>query len=257
MSSENSYTDKLKDYVSKKYGIINEDNSINLGKFFDSYYNAIAYARIFSEVPIYSIPKKTVSRYNPAFDLYLDTVLKNTNRGRKGKEKQVSIKKLALKGLLVCRCGSSSFSDEHQYLMCLECKNVELKKHILVRKSKDIVLKSKNFQYAKRSRILFEEWRQRIPSKQVRIRLEHYAFKDYELRFIKLMRRNLSSRKDLIKQYNIGVLSNLFSDKRHTELFNYDKTEYKRNATVYNSEIMKEGSIFDDSSKYEEIKQEL
>ena len=231
--------EKINFFLEQHYGIVNADGTINLRRFFDDYYNAIAYSRAFKEVPIFSIPKRNVSRLNPHFDAYLDDSVLRHNKNIRKSNKKISIKKMANEGLLSCSiCGSNKFLDEQQVLLCLGCRNVELKKNILISKNSKIVIRSKNYQFAKRCRILFEEWKLRLPSKQVRIKLERYALKDYEQVFIKIMRRSLKSRVELIKIMNIGIETNIFSDKKHNEKFNYNKKEYKTNAKAY--EIMQE-----------------
>ena len=235
--------ENLKNFLSDKFGIINSDESINLARFFGTFHKAIAYSEAIEKYPLPNTRRLNVSKYNPCFDKYIDRYLFLYNKHQNKKQKTMSIKKMASLGLLFCPCGSNEFFDEHQYILCRGCKKVERKRNILINKNNTITIKSKNFQYAKRCRVLFTVLRQRMPSKQLRNFLERYAFKDYELEYIKLMRRNKKSRESLIKQYNLGVLTNQFSDKKRTELFNYDKPEYKLKAKVYSRELEKEGEI--------------
>lgn len=178
----------LANWLEQRYSIVNSEGVININKFFNTFHNGVCYANAMEKVPIVKLPKAKVSRLNPNYDVAVDRIQRTYSV--KAGTLYTSVKQLLTNGLIKCeRCGSTSWSDEHQFIRCNGCQDVERKKAIILNTStKTFIKRSKDFYYAKRTRLIYEGLKPFLPGRQLKRRIERYALKESELNYVNLMR---------------------------------------------------------------------
>ena len=230
------------DFLESRYGFNVDDGIVNWQKFINDLPLSKAYAEAFN-VPIPNISRFKVSRLNPNYKEELENHIKNrykNNRKPKKNSKSpiMSIKKMAELGFIMCEsCKSIKWLIEQQVIICEKCHIVELKKHIIVGKSKRVKFRTKNYQYGKRSRLFYDALKPYCNSKTIRRKTESLSLKHEELGLIRLNKRKYSTRVYQIQAYDMGILSNPLKDTKHSETLNTNRAEYRQKSDYYNRGI--------------------